>query len=102
MARDNFRILFAAGRTDTILKKRCEWLLTAIFAGILLLCFRLQGHELLREGSRFFAGLAVNERTSLLARADAVTRCRRFSRGNGFAPRGQACFGLVRVGAPPG
>jgi hypothetical protein len=41
---------------------RAELLLTPIGTGIVLQSFRLQGHELFREGSRFFAGYAVDER----------------------------------------
>jgi hypothetical protein len=36
---------------------------TVIEVGVLLFSFRFQGHELFREGSRFFAGLAVDEQT---------------------------------------
>jgi hypothetical protein len=57
LARDNFHIVLGFLHAF-----ECDWLLTPIGTGILSHSFRLQGHELFREGSRFFAGYAVDER----------------------------------------
>src|SRR5262249_17971502 len=47
-----------------------------------------------REGWRFFAGSAVDERTNLLATIDTVTRCRRFSPGTGLRREAKLALGL--------
>src|SRR6516164_1316767 len=89
-------------RTDRIVKNHCNWLLTPIVAGIVLRSFRLQGHELFREGSRFFAGSRRRRATNKLLAAGVCrdTLPEIFPEATGLRREARLALGLF--GAPPG